>query len=295
VGGAGADYVYGGAGADTLYGKGAVNYLDGGAGADKLVGVTGHSYASYKDATAGVTVDLLDPAKNKGDAAGDTYTNIHSVVGSNFNDVIIADNHGDTIVAGNGDDTITGGAGSDTIIAGSGHDVITGGGGKDILVGSLTGDDTYVYKSTSNSTLAAPDDISHWHTGDKIDLSAIDANTTMAGHQKFTIGTDTKTPGTIIITHNAKLTVTIVSLYTNASGVAASRIYLVGDLTLTASDFILTPAPAAQSFAEVSRFAAAIASFAPVPAATPTAFGDTPHPLQAPLIQHRDAPRQALF
>ncbi len=269
--GAGTDYVNGGAGADTLYGEGAVNDLDGGPGFDKLIGKTGLSYASYRDATAGVLVDLLDPAKNRGDAAGDTYTNIHGVIGSNFNDVILCDNHGDTIDAGNG------------------RDFITSGGAKDFLVGSLTGDDTYVYKSTSDSTPSAPDTISHWHTGDKINLSAIDANTTIAGHQNFSIGASTNTPGTIVITHSANLTVTEVSLYTNASGIATGRIYMEGDLTLTAADFVLTSGPTAQPLAQLSRFAAAIASFAPNPGGASTPFGDTPHALPTLLAASRIA------
>jgi Ca2+-binding RTX toxin-like protein len=306
VGGAGADHVYGNAGNDTLYGEGAVNYLDGGPGADKLIGKTGYSYASYADATAGVTVDLLDPAKNKGDAAGDTYSNIHGVIGSNFNDVIVADNHGDIIRDGNGNDTINGGSGDDTIEVGNGHDVITVGSGKDdiylgsgadtvtlgggadLIVGSLTGHDTFVYKSTSDSTPTAPDNIKNWHSGDKINLSKIDANTTVAGVQHFTIGTDTKTPGTIVITHGA--TNTFIDLYTNASGVAASRIILVGDQSLTASDFILTSnSAAALSSAHLSRFAAAMASVAPGPGGLSTHLADTPQALQSPIAVPRAA------
>jgi Ca2+-binding RTX toxin-like protein len=343
VGGAGTDQLYGGAGADTLYGEGAVNYLDGGAGADKLIGKTGFSYASYADATAGVTVDLLDPAKNKGDAAGDTYTNIRGVVGSNFNDVIVADNHGDTIIDRNGNDTITGGSGGDTITVGNGRDVIvdgsgknvitagngndkitvgsganvievgngndvivvgagkdaihlgsgadtvTLGGGADLIVGSLTGDDTFVYKSTSDSKPTAPDTIENWHSGDKINLSAIDANTTLAGVQHFTIGTDTKTPGTIVITHTG-VTYTVVSLYTNASGIAASHIVLKGDQTLTAASFILTTAPAAApSIAQPSQFAAAMASFAPGAGGVSTHSVESPRAFQSLIAVSRAA------
>jgi Ca2+-binding RTX toxin-like protein len=328
VGGAGNDTLNGRAGADTLYGEGALNYLDGGAGADKLIGKTGVSFASYADATAAVTVNLLDPTKNKGDAAGDTYTNIHGVVGSKFNDVIVADNHGDTIKDGDGNDTITGGSGGDTITVGNGRDVITGGSGKnvitagngadkitvgsgantivvgngndvivvgagkdavhlgsgadtvtlgggaDLIVGSLTGHGTFVFNATSDSKPATPVTIENWHSGDKINLSSIDANTTLAGIQHFAIGTDTKAPGTIVITHNGAAN-TLVALYTNASGVAASHILLGGDQALTASDFILTSPPSGQS----SRFAAAMAGFAPGPSGQSTHSVDTPHGL----------------
>ena len=65
--------LYGKAGDDTLNGGAGDDTLDGGAGADKFIGGGGHDTASYADATAGVTVDLVTPANNKGDAAGDTY------------------------------------------------------------------------------------------------------------------------------------------------------------------------------------------------------------------------------
>ena len=146
IGGAGVDHLYGQAGDDTLIAGTGTSYLDGGAGADALIGLPGDaSFASYLDATAGVTVNLLTPSANTGDAAGDTYTNIHDVYGSNAADKITADNAGDVIYAGTGNDTITGGtgvdhlygqAGDDTLIAGTGTSYLDGGAGADTLIGS---------------------------------------------------------------------------------------------------------------------------------------------------------------
>ena len=130
TGGAGVDHLYGQAGDDTLIAGTGASYLDGGAGADKLIGSAGHaSYAAYFDATAGVVVNLIDPSANTGDAAGDSYVNIHDVYGSNYADTITADNSGDSICGGAGNDTITGGAGADILVGGLGADVLTGGGG----------------------------------------------------------------------------------------------------------------------------------------------------------------------
>ncbi len=61
---------------DTLTGgDGAV--LEGGAGADELIGKSvgsdGSVTASYEHATAGVTVNLLNPGLNTGEASGDTF------------------------------------------------------------------------------------------------------------------------------------------------------------------------------------------------------------------------------
>ena len=80
--GQGTNRIYGGAGNDTLVGGSGINYLDGGPGADTLNGwFSANTYASYADATMGVTVNLLNPAANTGDAAGDSYSDIHDEIG----------------------------------------------------------------------------------------------------------------------------------------------------------------------------------------------------------------------
>ena len=125
------DSLFGGAGDDTLIGGAGTDYLDGGAGADKLNGTGGTSFADYEDATAGVTINLLTPSLNAGDAKGDTYVNIHRVLGSGLDDKITGDNAGDVLHGGAGVDTMTGGSGSDVLYGGTGSDVMTGGGGAD--------------------------------------------------------------------------------------------------------------------------------------------------------------------
>ncbi len=134
-GGTGADILYGGAGADTLKGGGGVNYLDGGPGADVLDGTGGTSYATYWDATVGVTVNLPNPAADTGDAAGDSFINIHRVQGSNFADTVTGDNSGDVLNGGAGNDVLTGGSGNDTLNGGAGADQLIGGAGTNILDG----------------------------------------------------------------------------------------------------------------------------------------------------------------
>jgi Ca2+-binding RTX toxin-like protein len=164
TGGTGTDYLYGQAGNDTLIAGPGFSFLDGGAGADKLIGSAGHaSFASYSDATAGVTVNLLSPSSNTGDAAGDSYTNIHNVLGSNYADAITGDNSGDTL---------NGGAGADTIVGGSGRDVLIGGAGADRLTGGL-GADQFRYYAPSEG-------------GDTItDFSAAQGDTISVSHAGF--------------------------------------------------------------------------------------------------------------
>ncbi len=73
-GGLGNDLLAGLADDDTLDGGGGDDTLDGGAGADQYIGGGGSDTASYADATAAVTVSLMDPSRNTGDAEGDTYS-----------------------------------------------------------------------------------------------------------------------------------------------------------------------------------------------------------------------------
>ena len=82
-------------------------------------------------------------------------------------------------------DTLVGTNGQDEIDGGAGNDKITGGAGQDILTGGL-GNDIFYYKSISDSLPNAPDIITDFTKGDKIDLSAIDANVDIAKDQAFT-------------------------------------------------------------------------------------------------------------
>ncbi|ALI06119.1 hypothetical protein AO356_04735 [Pseudomonas fluorescens] len=69
--------ITGGSGNDTLYG---------GAGADQLIGGVGYDIASYLDSQEAMTFNLKTGVYS-GTAAGDTYTGIEVIRGSNFNDV----------------------------------------------------------------------------------------------------------------------------------------------------------------------------------------------------------------
>lgn len=103
----------GGTGNDTLIG---------GAGADVLVGGTGTDTASYANASAGVTANLTSSAGNTGDAAGDTYTTIENLTGSDFADTLTGSTAANTLSGGAGDDVLQGMAGGDVLSGGAGSD-----------------------------------------------------------------------------------------------------------------------------------------------------------------------------
>ena len=100
---------------DTLIGDANNNGLEGGAGADTLIGGGGAlNFASYFHAGIGITADLADPSQNTGDAAGDIYIGINSLIGSNFVDTLIGDNNDNYLRGRGGGDVLNGGGGSDT-------------------------------------------------------------------------------------------------------------------------------------------------------------------------------------
>ena len=76
LGGDGIDQINTDAGNNKLFGEAGNDTLMGGAGGDFLNGGAGDDLASYAFATAGVIANLLVPATNTGDAAGDTYDSI---------------------------------------------------------------------------------------------------------------------------------------------------------------------------------------------------------------------------
>ncbi|MBC7667981.1 MAG: hypothetical protein H7236_05865 [Gemmatimonadaceae bacterium] len=170
-GGAGADVLVGRGGADILEGGDGDDRLQGDAGSDILRGGAGIDTASYAGAQAGVVVDLLTPAANAGEAAGDTYDSIENILGSAFNDTLGGDDGANTINGGDGNDIIRGRGGNDVLIGAagtdnlygdSGADILQGGEGNDMLVGGLGADrleggagiDTAGYQSSATGVQA---------------------------------------------------------------------------------------------------------------------------------------------
>lgn len=146
-GGDGDDHLQGNAGQDTLFGNAGLDVLSagdgddwlvGGEGADTIDGGAGNDTAFYGAAAAGIALDLASGSGTAGEASGDVITNIESVVGSAFDDVILGDG---------GDNTLTGGEGADMLDGRSGDDLIIGGAGADTLVGG-SGTDTLDYQAS---------------------------------------------------------------------------------------------------------------------------------------------------
>lgn len=184
VGGAGGDFLDGGGGNDVLMGGSGDDVMAGGGGADEFLGETGRDYASYVGSAKGIIANLAKPSLNSNDAKGDTYSSIEGLIGSHFADTLTGDGKANVIF---------GGYGNDRIVGGSGNDVLTGNFGADALYGG-SGADTFSYNDLWESTVASAgrDTIFDFSgtSGDRIDVSAIDARYGVAGNQAFVfIGT----------------------------------------------------------------------------------------------------------
>jgi Ca2+-binding RTX toxin-like protein len=168
-GGDGNDQLDGDDGNDTLIGGAGDDFLEGGAGADFIDGGDGHDIVNYADGGDGpVVVNLVDPTRNAGNAAGDVLVNVEEFHLSGFGDVFVGADGNDTVDGGAGDDTISGGAGDDTLLGGfihhtphtppgatGGNDTLDGGAGNDALFGG-DGNDTLL-GGDGNDTLDAGD------------------------------------------------------------------------------------------------------------------------------------------
>ncbi|WP_343714237.1 calcium-binding protein [Inquilinus sp.] len=232
TGGDAADTLVGNAGANTLTGNGGADFLSGGdgndvlrggAGPDVLDGGNGSDTASYFSGSTGVAVSLATGKATGGEAQGDTLLAIENLSGSQGNDSLTGNGAANTLQGWNGNDTLSGGLGTDTL---------TGGGGAD----------RFVYGAIADSAVGANadriTDFSHAQR-DRIDLSAIDANTGLAGNQAFTfiVGAFTHVAGQLHAV--ASGTDTLVEGDVNGDGAADFQIKLSGLPTMVAADFIL--------------------------------------------------------
>ncbi|WP_018045660.1 calcium-binding protein [Methylobacterium sp. 88A] len=162
----------GGAGDDVMTGRGGNDTLLGGTGADTMRGGTGND--TY----------VID---NAGDRAieqpGEGFDTIRSTVSHTMEA-----NTEKMVLSGTANLVANGNAGNNEIYGNAGDNTIYGGDGRDLLYGRA-GADTFVFKNVTDSDVAigGRDIVKDFDfaAGDRIDLSAIDANSGLAGDQGF--------------------------------------------------------------------------------------------------------------
>ncbi len=152
---------------DTLIGDANANTLNGGLGDDNLeglgsgdafIGGGGNDTVTYVDSTTFVSASLTTGLSNfsaAGDAAGDTFTGITNLTGTNFNDKLIGDSADNTMIGGAGDDTLEGMAGADKLIGGTGSNTASYEHSTTAITASLNGGSAMVINGVTYGTLAA--------------------------------------------------------------------------------------------------------------------------------------------
>jgi Ca2+-binding RTX toxin-like protein len=182
-GGAGNDKITGGAGDDSIQGGSGNDVLDGGA-----QGTNGDT-VSYAGLGVALKVDLSKTVAQDTGAGADTLTNFENLVGGTVGDTLTGNAGANKIWGGAGHDLIQGGGGADKLYGEAGNDTLVGGAGADVLSGGA-GKDVFQFGATNEigTTTAACDLIADFTRGqDRLDLSAIDANTTVAGNDAFVL------------------------------------------------------------------------------------------------------------
>jgi serralysin len=170
----------GGGGNDTLVGNAAANVLDGGAGSDTMTG------------GAGGDIYVVDSARDKvtelaGQGADSVWSAVGYKLGSNLDNLRLT---GIANIAATGnslDNMLEGNAGKNTLSGGDGADVLDGGAGVDRLTGGR-GADVFRFESGDTGVGSGLRDVVtdfKAADGDRVDLTAIDANTSIGGVQPF--------------------------------------------------------------------------------------------------------------
>jgi Ca2+-binding RTX toxin-like protein len=262
-GGNGADTMRGGAGNDFYIVDDAGDLVTEGLG--KGVDEVQTSLATY---TVTANVETLSGTNNNGQ--GLTGNGVANTItggsgndmldGAAGNDVLYGNDGADTISGGIGSDTLWGGLGADSLAGGSsadvlngeaGQDLLHGDGGNDVLVGGLGRDemwgglglDNFVFSTGDSAVARGSADWIHDFSSaekDRIDLSAIDADSTLGDDQAFNfIGS------AAFGNHAGELHYAYAGGYTyvegdiNGDGAADFAIRLDGSIALSGADFLL--------------------------------------------------------
>ena len=200
VGGGGNDFVYGGIGSDTIRSSGeglydgqdGNDYIFAGVGLpETLRGGSGVDWLNTTTFSGNYTINLSTGATN---FAGESFTQFENVVTGSGHDRLIGTAGANRIFSGAGNDTVYGGAGNDVLFGGAGHDSLVGGAAIDEMTGG-GGMDVFLFSRTTESDpFSGYDRIrdfqgagfnSNGTIEDRINLSAIDSNVTIAGNQSF--------------------------------------------------------------------------------------------------------------
>ena len=219
TGNAAANLLTGGLGNDTL---------DGGAGIDTQIGGLGDD-TYLVDVAGDVVTELANEGTDTVKAA------ITYILGTNLENLTLT---GTAAINGTGNSTnniLIGNSAANLLNGGAGNDFLTGGGGKDTLTGGA-GADAFIFTALTDSAVATPDLIAdfNWVDGDYIDLTLLDANSTLAGDQAFSfVSAFTKQAGQATLTYDAATKISTFSADINGDGLADFVLQITGQQDTT--------------------------------------------------------------
>lgn len=243
-GGAGADTIIGSAGTDIIWGEAGNDSLNGGGGTDIFLIGTGAGFDSFD---GGAGHDLIKAAADNVKIGLAVIAGIETIEGSGFANVtIVGQSTGDALdlsgITITDISAINLGGGNDSLQGSDSDDVIIGGAGMDTLGGGL-GADSFRYAAFADSKGASIDLITDFVTGeDKIDLSALDANSKVPGNQAFTFmgnGAFDHSAGEVRFDYDSGSNLTKVLADINGDTKIDFEIHLSGNVALVQADFIL--------------------------------------------------------
>ena len=239
--GNGTVWVHGLGGNDTITGNAGDHWLFGDTGNDTFIvsDTATHVIENLAEGTdtvqASIDYALPDNVENLVLQSG-----AHIGTGNGLDNVITGNNDGNTLSGLGGNDTLNAGSGNDKLYGGDGNDRLIGGAGNDTLYGGA-GNDTFIYTNADlgGRRVSYIDTIMDFATGDKIDLSAIDAATKARGNNAFTFIGDADFTGTAGQLHYyTDGSHTYICGDRNGDKVADFSICLDGLHTLHSSDFV---------------------------------------------------------
>jgi Ca2+-binding RTX toxin-like protein len=223
TGNAANNIITGNAAANILTGGAGNDVLDGGVGSDTLTGGTGDD--TYRVDAIG---DKVTELANEGiDTVSSTIT---YVLGTNLENLTLTGTAAINATGNTANNILIGNSAANVLNGGTGNDFLTGGGGKDTLTGGA-GADAFIFTALTDSAVATPDLITDFMRadGDYIDLSALDANSTLAGDQAFSFVTAfSKQAGQATLSYNATTKTTTFSADVNGDGVADFVLQIAG-------------------------------------------------------------------
>lgn len=176
---------------DTLRGNQLANLLNGGKGNDTLIGGAGNDTlvggAGNDTYVVDSIADVISETSKRATEIDTVESPVSWTLGNNLEKLVLTGASAIDGIGNTKNNTLTGNAAANLLNGGAGNDWLIGGAGADQLYGG-SGADRFVFNGLSEMGIGALRDLIGdflGSAGDKIDLSALDADTATAANEAF--------------------------------------------------------------------------------------------------------------